>query len=492
MQTQEQTKVKPNSVKVAYLKLENFMSVRELELNLKQINLVTGNNNEGKSTLLKAINFAVRGSSDASLVTIGEKAGRVILGLDDNTEINRRINSDGVQSVSVTKEGFERKKPQSFLEDLFDESSFNPLSLIQQKDKTDAILSAIDMPLTPDRVAELTGIVVGELPPLDYNSHGLKVIDELYTYFYKLRASANKEAAEAKKRWETYNNDLPKQEGGYLPNEEFLNEAQLKAQIELRDVENKLASVDRIKNTYKDHHRKIAEYENAVGKLKQDLIERHQQFDRLKAAYDQEVAVLESRIENGLKAVKDAQSYELETIPNVDEIEVQKKEAEEQLQAVELGREKLKTKDAQDKQVQFVRDLFNEFQIKANTAADLTERVEYLTSNELNAKLMDGVEMPVAGLTFKEGKFYVDSVAIENLSMSRTIKLAIAIARHHAKATKFINIDGIEQLDEESWKSLLAEIDGDGFTYFMTKVGAPFNATSENQATFTMKEGALQ
>jgi AAA15 family ATPase/GTPase len=40
-----------------YIKIQNFKSLKDVTLNLKQINLLIGANNSGKSNLLKALEF---------------------------------------------------------------------------------------------------------------------------------------------------------------------------------------------------------------------------------------------------------------------------------------------------------------------------------------------------------------------------------------------------------------------------------------------------
>jgi len=100
---------------------------------------------------------------------------------------------------------------------------------------------------------------------------------------------------------------------------------------------------------------------------------------------------------------------------------------------------------------------------------------------------MNRAKLPIEGLTYKDENFYLDGSTIENLSSSKAMKLAVAIARTLAGPTKLICIDGAELLDDETYEALRNEIDNDGFTYFITKVGEAFDHPADK--VVTMKQG---
>ncbi len=69
--------------------------------------------------------------------------------------------------------------------------------------------------------------------------------------------------------------------------------------------------------------------------------------------------------------------------------------------------------------------------------------------------------------------------------------LAVSVARKLAKATKIICIDGAEALDPETWQALRTEIDADGFTYFVTKVGEAFTFGKLDDRRIKMDHGQV-
>jgi hypothetical protein len=104
---------------------------------------------------------------------------------------------------------------------------------------------------------------------------------------------------------------------------------------------------------------------------------------------------------------------------------------------------------------------------------------------------MQKAELPVTGLEFKDGEFYLDGSSIDNLSSSKLLKLSIAIARNLAGKAKIICIDGAELLDETTYAEFRKEIDNDGYTYFITRVGKPFS-NSQTDTVVEMEKGSIK
>jgi energy-coupling factor transporter ATP-binding protein EcfA2 len=180
-------------MEVVKLQIKNFLSISDMLVKPGQINQIVGANNQGKTTVIKAIEFAVKGSSDGSLVKFGEESAEVIVELADQTTIRRKLSSEGKQTVDVKKDGFKAPSPQAYLDALFEHSAFNPLDLLDPKRRNDAILASIEIKLDETRLRAELGVSDLPMPPLDYTVHGLKVIDQAHKYFYQRRAEANKD-----------------------------------------------------------------------------------------------------------------------------------------------------------------------------------------------------------------------------------------------------------------------------------------------------------
>ncbi len=128
-----------------------------------------------------------------------------------------------------------------------------------------------------------------------------------------------------------------------------------------------------------------------------------------------------------------------------------------------------------------------ELETSRSVAEQIGEAVEKVGSR-FQRQLIQEAELPVEGLQYEGGQFYWDGTALDNLSSSKALRLAVQVARKLACKTKLICIDGAELLDDESYSALRAEIGEDGYTYFITKVGEAF-VQNTNDQVITMKAG---
>ena len=140
--------------------------------------------------------------------------------------------------------------------------------------------------------------------------------------------------------------------------------------------------------------------------------------------------------------------------------------------ALDIAKKELETYEAQQAQKRAVDELQSICMTAKMFAQSLDYKVRSL-AGPIKQKLMSSVQMPVKGLEYRDGEFLLNDVRVENLSTSESMRLAVAIARAHAKKVKIICIDGLEALDEQTWRAFLDETKDDGFTYFVSKVGDP-------------------
>jgi energy-coupling factor transporter ATP-binding protein EcfA2 len=453
--------------------LKNFLGISEIEVHPGKVTQITGKNGAGKTTILKAIEWAVKGGADGSLVKNGQEQAEVLVELADETTIRRRLTADGRQSVDVRRGEFKVTAAQTYLDQLFADSSFNPMELLEPKRRHDAIMAAIDLKVSALNVAKELGVEVDRLPAVDWGKHGLEVLEALRTFYYQRRAEANREAADAKKKWEVNFAELPGEIA--VPN---MSRAELDSQLKKIDTE--LIRIEVELNG-------IAEAQ-AVRAKKLERIEKYE--NTLRGIRD-EIKVLKAReteCERFLEEEKNA-------LPSADSIPDRTKLVE---RAEEAKRRREEAKVAQAKwgeveQVEKVRKMVSamekDYNAKQAIAKAFTEKVEVL-SGPLQSKLMAAAEMPIAGLEYRDGKFLVEGVQVDNLSTAKAMLLAVGIARKLSKTSKVIVIDGVEALDKETFEAFRKEIAGDGFTYVLTKVGEPFAAKGED-VVINMDEGKV-
>lgn len=457
------------------------MSVAEAEIKPGQINQVVGNNNQGKSTILKAFEFAVKGSSDSSLVRLGEDSAEVIVELADETVIRRRLSAQGKQSVTVSKGEFVTKSPQGLLDGMFAAGSFNPIALLDPSARHSTIMSSIDLKLDQKKLSDLLGILPEKLPMVNYEQHGLRVLDEVYKYFYVRRAEANKDHVEKTNRLKAFQEDLEKTvvpEGAMsmekiTTEENRLNESLRAVDREIQIEQEGLRQYQRMNDSYTALLIKIKDAENQI------------------AIWNEKIKLMNNSISEWTKEAQvisnEAQTLKEKSMPPSDLVSVKNNLKIElaELQSHKATVALVETRKRLEEKVQIMK---READAAKDTAKLYDDRVQMLIK-EVKPKLMAEVEMPIKGLEYLGGEFFVDGVRVDNLSSSHAMVLAIKIARKLSKKTKVICIDGAEMLDEQTFKILHEEIKDDGYTYFVSKVGAAFG-TEDN--VITMKAGQVQ
>lgn len=476
---------------VLNLSIKNFMSVKDAKLELGKITQIVGGNSQGKTTLIKAIQTAIKGSSDTSLITNGEDRMEIILELPDETHIRRTMTSKGGKNVTVDRGGFVMKAPQAYLEELFDYKAFNPLDIISSDNCKEAILKAIDIKITPELLAERLGITVDKLPPqIDYSRHGIEVMDVIYNYIYTRRAEANKDALNKKNKW-TVNKDA------LTPIEEpTSSRAAIDAQaFELgkkkQSAEGQLAIAKTAHENNEKALKRVQTYETEISKINLEIanVESEYQEALKKLAHEKEVKLkgLETRLDSGKQYLTVAKEEVKEALPNLDAFKEEISGIEREILDLAVESEKLKTWEAAQNSVKMVSDLENEFKAAEQFAEGLTSQLEKFST--IKDELMASAEMPVEGMSFVDGQFYVDKNVINNLSASQKMKLSLGVARKHAKAIKIIFVDGIEILDAEQTKLFMEEIQKDDFHYVTTSCREPVEGVG---TVVTMKNGAMQ
>lgn len=459
-------------MQIVKLQIKNFLSISDAEIRPGQINQIVGRNNQGKTTILRALEVAFKGSTDGSLVKKGEEQAEVIVEFNDQLSVRRRIKANGSQDLTVKKAGFKADSPQNLLNGLFDAGAFNPLELLDPKRRTDVLLKAIELKVTEEDLRN----AVGEecpvpLPPLDYSQHGLKVAEQAHKYFYQRRAEANKAAKAKAEEFRVKKAELPAITKSSDPRtDEELRAAVATMRTELGEEKKKSA-------IYTERIRQAQGLEAAMAGVNQSITQVQHQMD-----------VLQQRLAD-LEAQKmDLEISLTEARIQADQVRPEQDRTQEINESIMKVQEEL-TRRAQVSALQERHKMVDQVGMVAEDAqefAGLLDGVVERLGSDFRAELMKRAELPIEGLAYENDQFFLDGCSIDNLSSSKTLKLAVAVARKLAARTKLICIDGAELLDDESYAALRKEIENDGFVYFITKVGSPFEHAGDQ---ITVMEG---
>ncbi len=127
-------------LRVIELKAESFMGIKLAELKLDEngdLVVIGGRNGQGKTSLLNAIECAIRGKSHHPEMPVQKGAESAEINLDLGAyKIRRRFKADGNSSIQVSNaEGFRSSTPQSLLDGLAQAISFDPLAFSRMDSK---------------------------------------------------------------------------------------------------------------------------------------------------------------------------------------------------------------------------------------------------------------------------------------------------------------------------------------------------------------------
>jgi predicted ATP-dependent endonuclease of OLD family len=188
-------------MKVTHIKISNICGHSELEIAPGKVNVIKGANGVGKTSILTAIQAALRGgsASEATLLRKGEKKGEIVLVLDDGTEINKTVTEEG-SKVKITGQS----KPASFLDEIRDLTSVNPVQFLLADDKSRVrlLLETLNLQFTHEEIAK-TGA------PCASETMNLEQVDALRKAIYDERTGANGQAKKAKSTVEQLLRSLP-------------------------------------------------------------------------------------------------------------------------------------------------------------------------------------------------------------------------------------------------------------------------------------------
>lgn len=505
-------------MKIKRLVINNCLGIKELQMDPRKINMISGGNEKGKTSILECIEKAVNNSERrAKFVKTGEEEATLFVTLDDGTEISRKIKPTGGESVKVTNNGATIKKPETYLKSLVGGFTFNPVDFVQKKDKeqSDILLSLIPLRITPAMLVEW----FGEVPEgVNLDQHAVTLLEQLAEhYYYDRRTIANTKVKECQAEIASIAAQLPNNYDA----EEWRNAV---IADKWREVDKAKSTNDWIKQAHELIDSKDATISFISGKYELKVVETDNhmknKINEVKMTIEGQKNVIINRIETKKERIEDYKTLiaQLENQIKMEEQEL--KSLDEKLLAVktqsirnERDIEVKAINEAKDKEIAE----FNNRVVKANkyleenklidvepliASAEETEKMKGFiglydkltdlreslitkqdTAEKLNrsvetarkkpAELLKNIKLPVTGLGINdEMQLTIDDLPIRNLSTSRQIKLALDIAKATCGPLQLICVDRFESLDTEQKKIFLEEIEKDDFQYFITNVTA--------------------
>jgi hypothetical protein len=141
------------SLQVVELRAENIMRLKTVRIDAsgKDVVILGGKNEQGKSSVLACIEMAVAGAKSIPDVPIrrGEFEGSILLDLGD-IRIERTFDPSGSKLIVRNADGVKQGSPQSILDKLYSKVAFRPLEFSTQKpaDQLATLKRIVDLDFT--------------------------------------------------------------------------------------------------------------------------------------------------------------------------------------------------------------------------------------------------------------------------------------------------------------------------------------------------------
>jgi ABC-type dipeptide/oligopeptide/nickel transport system ATPase component len=386
-------------MKILKLTAENVKKLRAVEITPQgDIVTIAGKNGQGKTSVLDSIWWALAGGAAIQKEPIrkGQTKARVRLDLGEIV-VERRFSEGGSQLFVESKEGARYPSPQTMLDKLLGELSFDPLAFAR---------------MTPrDQFDELRRIAHLEVD--------IDNLDLLNQGDYAKRTDLNRDAKSKRAQAEaiTVATGLP---------EDTVNE---------NDILNRITSAAERNSLIEKHRAKREEAKEKIGLIAEDALRTRARAEQLRAeaqACDKEAADLDAKAESQRKAFEDQ-----EPLPEPVDIT-----------AVRVELDAARSTNRLIVMREHRRDVEREAVALERQAQGITELMDERTKFKMDA--ISKAQMPVEGLGFGEGLVTYRAIPFEQCSSAEQLRVSLSIAMAANPKLRVIRIQDGSLLDEDS------------------------------------------
>lgn len=395
------------SIKINQLEIENVKRIKAVKIEPKEtgLTIIGGNNNQGKTSVLDAIAWALGGEKYKPSQAVRE--GSVVppnlhLVMSNGLVVERK----GKNSTLKVTDPNGKKAGQQLLNEFIEQLALDLPKFMNAsgKEKADVLLQIIG--------------VGPQLIELDQKEK------ELYQERLYVGRTADQKAKFAKEM--TYYDDVPKE---LISPSELIKQQQ---EILARNGENERKRSAAV--ALNAERNRLAEKVNA---LKEEL-ERYQ-AQLIKVDHDMNIAYKTA------EELHDESTAELEaSIANIDEIN----------RKIRANLDKEKAEDD-------AREYLANYE-------KLTGQIENI--RQKRTALLDAAELPLAGLSVKDGELIYNGQKWDNMSGSDQLKVSTAIVRKLNPNCGFVLLDKLEQMDMQTLEAFGQWLEGEGLQAIATRV----------------------
>jgi DNA repair exonuclease SbcCD ATPase subunit len=406
-------------VKIIKLIAENVKKLKAVAINLadQSVIKITGANEQGKTTILDCIWWALGGTKDIQEKPIreGQDKAKITLDLGDLI-VTRKFLASGTTVEVANKEGAVFKSPQAIIDALVGRLSFDPLKFAKSKpeDQMNTLLSVTQMKVDNAKLCQITGETLQEV------DNPISAINGAY------------KAVEEKRR--DVNRDLKNIESQLLPLAEVVETKPV-------DIVELVAEKERIANVNSDNNKERELITLYTGYVKTSE-------EQIKSSID-EIMMLEKKMidaKNRLESFKkvrdknqselDAQAKKVSGLVDLDLSEVTGKiQAADQINRIAQNWERKVQLQNQEKQLA----------VKSDHFTSVLEQVK-----KYKEDLVSSVKFPIKGLGFSSAGVTLDGLPFDQASSAAKLRASVAIAMALNPKLRVIRIDDGSLLDSKS------------------------------------------
>lgn len=405
-------------MKIIKLQAENFKKLKAVEIVPQdRIIEITGRCEQGKTTVLDAIQATLCGQKSEEPIREGQSKGKVVIDLGDKVVTRTFTKSGGTLKVE-SKDGAKYPSPQKMLDSIVGKIAFNPLefSHADSKKQVDMLLAVVDLKVDAAKLKSISGVSVEPTPnPLD-------MLNMAHKEVFEERTLTNRQLDQAKK---------------------ILDNMPVVSEIKPVVITDLISEKEKLENTNIQNNKKRNEVKNQYDLVEQIGINRVVICNEIKELENQLVAkrdqlkVLDQRIkianEEYEKLKKEASTLKDKDLSSVNERIANADKTN--LQAKQYN-------DYQQKQQEV-----NKFQAESDNQTSKLDAIK-----KYKAEIINKTKFPVPNLDFANGGVVFEGKPFSQASGAQKIRVGMGIGMAANPELRVVMIDGYEALDSQQRK----------------------------------------
>lgn len=464
-------------MKISKLKITNLFGLEEFEADGKSIELI-GGNGTGKTSVLDAIRLALTNKTDRDVVVKnGAKEGEIYIQFDNGLEIKRKPRTNMTDYKSVRADGKEVASPESYLANLFSELQLDPVKFISLdvKEQNRILLDLIEYDWNEETIRGW----FGEIPPgVDYSKTILEVLKQIAAedgYYYQQRRKLNREISDKDAVVAEMVRSIPESYNAEKWRVYDLGETYSK--VERARQEN--AKIEKAHLLKENYEAKIASFksekEEAIAKIKQDILEERTAQERKIASLEAELAAAKERLEKiGENEADKIKVAEADYKTKISQYNEELKSFEEYISKTPLnvnslleeaeGAKEMISHLSEYERMEKMNTEISELRAKAN---EFTSKIEL--ARTLPATILAEAKLPLENMTTDGEAVLIDDLPVSNLSEGEKLELCVKVAMQNGKGLQLVLIDGIEKLSTQNREALYSHCRKAQLQYIVTR-----------------------